>query len=51
MATCDHIFITKGIAVQGVLDVVRPQELSEERLPCAAYPSDHMSLVADLVLP
>lgn len=54
VATCDHIFISKGISVAQVLDVPSAEQLTssyEERLPCGAYPSDHMSLVADLMLP
>ena len=37
-----------------VLDVPDPDALAEEfpeKLPCAAYPSDHLSLVADVLVP
>ncbi|CAE8740811.1 unnamed protein product [Polarella glacialis] len=52
-ATCDHIFVSKGIHVSAVLDVPSSESLADafpERLPNRAYPSDHMSLIADLVI-
>lgn len=52
-AVCDHILVSEGLAVEGVLDVPEPEGLAlafPERLPNHAYPSDHMALVADLVL-
>ncbi|CAK9001494.1 Nocturnin (Carbon catabolite repression 4-like protein) [Durusdinium trenchii] len=53
MATCDHIFISKGIEVSSVLNVPEVEDVKAfpERLPSEAYPSDHMSLVADLLVP
>lgn len=52
-AVCDHIFVSKGVHVSGVLDVPSIDALAAaypERLPNRHFPSDHMSLVADLVL-
>ncbi|CAK9085185.1 Nocturnin (Carbon catabolite repression 4-like protein) [Durusdinium trenchii] len=45
MATCDHIFISKGIEVSSVLNVPEVEDVKAfpERLPSEAYPSDHMS--------
>ncbi|CAL1171608.1 unnamed protein product [Cladocopium goreaui] len=54
MSCCDHIFISQGVDVEAVLDVPDPDALAEEfpeKLPCAAYPSDHLSLVADVLVP
>lgn len=42
------------ISASKVLDVPDPDVLAEEfpeKLPCAAYPSDHLSLVADVLVP
>eukprot|EP00435_Cladocopium_sp_Y103_P057585 s15_g19.t2 len=53
MACCDHIFISQGVDVEAVLNVPDPDALAEEfpeKLPCAAYPSDHLSLVADVLV-
>ncbi|CAE7836527.1 NOCT, partial [Symbiodinium microadriaticum] len=53
-ATCDHIFVSKGLHAQAVLDVPDADELAEkfpERLPNEFFPSDHLSLIADLVIP
>jgi len=53
-AVCDHIFVSgPGIHVASVLGMPQPGALATafpERLPNSVYPSDHMSLVADLVL-
>ena len=53
-ATCDHIFVSSGVQIQAVLDVPDAEELSRvflERLPNSAFPSDHMTLIADLIIP
>ena len=53
-ATCDHIFVSQGVQPQAVLDVPEAQGLATvypERLPNASFPSDHMSLLADLIVP
>ena len=53
-ATCDHIFVSQGVHAKAVLDVPNAEDLERgfpERLPNALFPSDHMSLVADLVIP
>lgn len=50
---CDHIFVSSGIYVAGVLDVPTDEPFATafpERLPNDEFPSDHMSLVADLIL-
>lgn len=50
---CDHILISADIRVAAVLDVPGEQKLAAafpERLPNSEFPSDHMSLVADLVI-
>jgi len=52
-SVCDHIFVAGGVQVASVLDVPCERRLAEtfhERLPNSEYPSDHMSLVADLAL-
>lgn len=53
-AVCDHIFVSSGVHVASVLDVPDPERLAHsfvERLPNKDFPSDHVSLVADLVIP
>lgn len=53
-AVCDHIFVSNGLEVSGVLDVPCSDKLRlrfPERFPNSQYPSDHMLLVADVVLP
>lgn len=52
-AVCDHIFVSKDIHVVAALDVPAPEVLEvpfPERLPNYEWPSDHMSLVVDVVL-
>eukprot|EP00928_Gymnodinium_smaydae_P025096 TRINITY_DN20102_c0_g1_i1.p1 TRINITY_DN20102_c0_g1~~TRINITY_DN20102_c0_g1_i1.p1 ORF type:complete len:324 (+),score=17.03 TRINITY_DN20102_c0_g1_i1:183-1154(+) len=54
LSVCDHIFVSRGIHVDGVLDVPLVDKLKEafpERLPNDEFPSDHMSLIADVVIP
>lgn len=51
-SVCDHIFISGGLRAVSVLDAPCERMLAEtfhERLPNEKYPSDHISLVADLV--
>ena len=47
----DYIFHSKGgLKPLGVLEMPQEQQVGEERFPNLAFPSDHLSLVADFHL-
>jgi len=53
-AVCDHIFVKGAVEVMAVLDVPDSATFAAEfpeRLPNDYFPSDHISLVVDLVFP
>jgi nocturnin len=48
--TLDCIFHSKGVEVTATLDMPTEEQVGAERLPSLAFPSDHLSLVADFLL-
>ena len=46
----DYIFHSKGVEVTATLDMPTEEQVGAERLPSLAFPSDHLSLVADFLL-
>ena len=48
--TLDYIFHSKGVEVTATLDMPTEEQVGAERLPSLAFPSDHLSLVADFLL-
>jgi len=46
----DYIFHSAGIQASATLDMPTEQQIGIDRLPSAAFPSDHLSMVADLTL-
>ena len=47
-STLDYIFHSEEVEVQATLDMPSEEQIGAERLPSDAFPSDHLSLVADL---
>ena len=49
--TIDYIWYTKeSLRPKAFLEIPKPDQLGEDRLPSMSYPSDHISLAADLIL-
>tara|TARA_B110000090_G_C13155396_1_gene359371 strand:- start:129 stop:551 length:423 start_codon:yes stop_codon:yes gene_type:complete len=48
--TIDYIFVSKSIQVIKCLSIPKRSELPTERIPSWGYPSDHLSIGADLEL-
>ena len=49
--TIDYIWYTKkGLKVKSVLNMASEAEIGDGRLPSFRYPSDHLSLVCDMIL-
>ena len=49
--TIDYIWYSrKGLKVSSVLNMASEEEVGEGRLPSSRYPSDHLSLVCDLIV-
>lgn len=47
----DYIWYTSsGLKLKSILDIATEDEVGKNRLPCARYPSDHLSLVCDFLL-
>jgi len=46
----DYIFHSAGIQASATLDMPTEQQIGIDRLPSTAFPSDHLSMVADLTL-
>ena len=44
----DYIFHSPGLRTIGVLDPPSQEEIGSDRLPSLKFPSDHLSLVADI---
>ena len=49
-STLDYIFHSGGIQTSATLDMPTEQQVGKDRLPSLAFPSDHLSMVADLTL-
>jgi len=49
-STLDYIFHSKGLEVEATLDMPTEEQVGVDRLPSEAFPSDHLSLVADFRL-
>jgi len=49
-STLDYIFHSKGLEVEATLDMPTEEQVGVDRLPSEAFPSDHLSLVADFHL-
>ncbi|XP_064608728.1 nocturnin-like [Liolophura sinensis] len=50
-STIDYIWLSEGqFSALGLLGLPREQDIGSGRLPSLAYPSDHLSLVCDLIL-
>ena len=49
-STLDYIFHSGGIQASATLDMPTEQQVGKDRLPSLAFPSDHLSMVADLTL-
>jgi len=49
--TIDYIWVPKAAQVLGVLGIPDYDSLPKCKLPCFEYPSDHLSIAADVVLP
>ena len=49
-STLDYIFHSKGLEVEATLDMPTEEQVGVDRLPSEAFPSDHLSLVADFSL-
>ncbi|EDO34680.1 predicted protein [Nematostella vectensis] len=45
--TIDYVWHSEGLKVDGYLHVADTASMNVDRLPCMAYPSDHISLVFD----
>ena len=46
-STLDYIFHSGGIKASATLDMPTEQQVGKDRLPSLAFPSDHLSMVAD----
>ena len=46
-STLDYIFHSAGIQALATLDMPTEQQIGIDRLPSTAFPSDHLSMVAD----
>jgi len=46
-STLDYIFHSGGIQASATLDMPTEQQVGKDRLPSLAFPSDHLSMVAD----
>ena len=46
----DYIFHSADLRTLRTLDVPSEEDLGEERLPSLAYASDHLSLLADILI-
>jgi len=46
-STLDYIFHSGGIQTSATLDMPTEQQVGKDRLPSLAFPSDHLSMVAD----
>jgi len=46
-STLDYIFHSAGIQASATLDMPTEQQIGIDRLPSLAFPSDHLSMVAD----
>ena len=48
--TIDYIFVSEGVQVKSCLSIPDKQTLPRERIPSWVYPSDHLSIGADVLL-
>jgi len=46
-STLDYIFHSEGIQASATLNMPTEQQIGKDRLPSFAFPSDHLSMVAD----